>query len=130
MGNITNILYMNFKLSPSVAAVWLLSLYLIYDFLPRAFMKLSGPDMLFQAFAGWGYPTWFVYVIGAVELIAPLMLLVPRIAKFGAAILAVLMLGVIGTHVMADQMAAIGAPIMLLVMSVAVLLLRLDITKK
>lgn len=121
---------MNFKLSPSVAAVWLLSLYLIYDFLPRAIMKLTGPDMLFQAFAGWGYPSWLVYVVGVIELVAPLTLLVPRIAKYGAGLLSLLMVGVIITHSIAGQIPALATPIMLLVMSLAVLLLRLDITKK
>ena len=118
------------KLSPSVAAVWLLSLYLIYNFLPRAYMKLTSADMMFGAFASWGYPSWLVYVVGVLELVAPLILLVPRVAKFGAGILALLMIAVIGTHVAAGQIDAIKEPIALLVMSISVLLLRLEITRK
>lgn len=121
---------MNVKIAPSVAAVWLLSLYLIYNFLPYAYMKLTSADTLFGTFASWGYPSWLVYVVGIVELVGPLMLLVPRVARFGAGVLALLMVAVIATHAMAGELEAMKEPIMLLVTSVAVLLLRLDITKK
>lgn len=51
-----------------------------------------------EAFARWGYPLAFMYVIGVLELAGAVGLLVPRLSALAAFCLSALMLGAIGTH--------------------------------
>jgi uncharacterized membrane protein YphA (DoxX/SURF4 family) len=44
-------------------------------------------------FANWGYPPWFVAVVGALEIVGGVCLFVPRLAFYAALSLAVTMLG-------------------------------------
>ena len=75
-------------------AVWLLATMFILSGL----YKLAGSAALFATFASWGYPAWFAYVIGGVELTAGLMLLVPHVRVFGAFVLTLEMFGALFTH--------------------------------
>lgn len=61
-------------------------------------LKLAAVDFEVQAFAHFGYPLWFMYFIGAVELVGA-ALLVSRGVSYGAAVLAVVMVGALGTHI-------------------------------
>jgi len=51
-------------------------------------MKLMGVDVLVQNFQRWGYPGWFLYVIGAVEVMGALGLVFERVRFQAAMILA------------------------------------------
>ncbi|MEU5879259.1 DoxX family protein [Spirillospora sp. NPDC047279] len=52
-------------------------------------------------FVEWGYPSWFRYVVGAGELVAAGLLIVPRghVRFLGAALLVVIMIGASITHI-------------------------------
>ena len=50
-------------------------------------------------FVGWGYPLWFMYVIGAAEVVLALLLLAPKLASWAAMGLSVVMIGAIITQV-------------------------------
>ncbi len=52
-----------------------------------------------EAFARWGYPIEFMYLIGVVELVGAIGLLITRLSSFTSLCLSVLMLGAIGTHI-------------------------------
>lgn len=56
-----------------------------------------------RAFAHWGYPAWFRVLIGVLEVAAALLLLWPRTAVHGAAIIIVVMLGGVGTHAFVEH---------------------------
>ena len=60
--------------------------------------KLTGNEMMVEAFANWGYAGWFIYVVGAVEIASVVAVLIPRIAAFGGLWLGALMVGALGTH--------------------------------
>ena len=60
--------------------------------------KLTGNEMMVEAFANWGYADWFIYVVGAVEIASVVAVLIPRIAAFGGLWLGALMVGALGTH--------------------------------
>ena len=60
--------------------------------------KLTGNEMMVEAFANWGYAGWFMYVVGAVEIASVVAVLIPRIAAFGGLWLGALMAGALGTH--------------------------------
>ena len=46
--------------------------------------KLAGAEAHVRHFVTWGYPDWFRLVVGAIEVTSAVLLLVPRLAFFGA----------------------------------------------
>ncbi|HEY2824748.1 MAG TPA: DoxX family protein [Gemmatimonadales bacterium] len=50
-----------------------------------------------DAFVIWGYPMWFMYAVGAVEMIGGLALFVPRVASWAAMGLMAVMIGAVVT---------------------------------
>ncbi|MEQ1503444.1 MAG: DoxX family protein [Myxococcota bacterium] len=76
--------------------------------LPAGVMKLSGNPEMVAHFAGWGFPGFFVYLIGAVEVAAAVLTVVPRTRLIGAGIALAVMVAAAGTHLLhgeAGQMA-------------------------
>lgn len=51
-----------------------------------------------EAFARWGYPMEFMYLVGALELAGAIGLLLPRLSALAGFCLAALMLGAVRTH--------------------------------
>lgn len=82
--------------------VWFATLMLVFAFGAQGFAKFSDSSGWVRAFAHWGYPVWFRILIGVLELLAAALLLWPRTAPIGAAIVIVIMLGAMGTHVIKD----------------------------
>lgn len=85
---------MNEKTSNIVA--WILSIATAAMFLMGSLPKLSGQAV--EQFATWGYPAWFSYLIGAAELAGAVGLLIPKMARYAAIGLILVMLGAIFTH--------------------------------
>jgi len=48
-------------------------------------------------FAVWGFPQWFLPVVGALEIAGAIALLIPRLSLYGALVLGSVMIGAIGT---------------------------------
>ncbi len=46
-----------------------------------------------QLFVGWGYPSWFSYVIGVIEVVGAGALVVPQVASYAALLLVADMAG-------------------------------------
>lgn len=61
------------------------------------------PSPMAQQFAEWGYPVWFLYLIGGVEVACGIALFVPKIAARAALPLIVVMAGAAFTHVRAGE---------------------------
>jgi uncharacterized membrane protein YphA (DoxX/SURF4 family) len=59
--------------------------------------KFRQPEMWRPLFAAWGYPAWFMLVVGGVEMGGAISLFIPRVAAYGALVLAVVMLGALAT---------------------------------
>lgn len=70
-----------------------------------------------EQFAHWGYPSWFVYVIGLVEVGAAILLVVPATRFYGAALLTCNLLGIVYTHIKAGEFTLLPAPIVLLMLA-------------
>jgi uncharacterized membrane protein YphA (DoxX/SURF4 family) len=86
----------------TTALLWLLSLFLTVVFVNAGWPKFSNTSGWARAFAAWGFPNWFRVLVGIVEVAGGLLLLVPQTAVYAAAALAVIMLGAMGTHIIAD----------------------------
>lgn len=78
--------------------LWVGSVLLALLFFAAGASKLLMAEESAQEFEGWGYPAWFHWVIGVVEVAGALLLLWPRTAFYGGALLAVDMAGAVMTH--------------------------------
>jgi len=93
----------------------LLAYLLALVFLPSGAAKLAGLEFEIQAFERWGYPLWFMYLSGVVEIAGAIGLLIPRFAALSAACLALFMSGAVGTHLINSEwlMSYVAGSIML-----------------
>ena len=108
-------------------ALWVISLFLALVCLRSGLMKMPGvPGEQFWArdFQRWGYPGWFRMVVGAAELISLALLLVPRLAGYGASIFAVVMLGAIFTHATHNESSRLPFNFLLLALSLIIVFTR------
>jgi putative oxidoreductase len=83
--------------------LWALAVMLILVFARAGWAKFDPGSGWARAFAFWGYPVWFRITIGVLELAAAALLLWPRTAAYGAALIVVIMLGGMGTHVFVEH---------------------------
>ena len=93
----------------------ILALLLALAFLGAGGSKLAGDAMHVANFDRWGYPSWFMYVTGLIEVVAALLILLPKTRFYGAALLVPTMIGAILTHIVGgDGLDTIIAPLVLL----------------
>lgn len=101
-----------------IAGLWLLTVLEVLGMGLVGVAKFTGTTWV-TMFEGWGYPTWFTYVIGAGEAGGAVLLLVPRLASYAALMLMVIMLGALYTVLTKDnQLGAAGPFVHLGVLSV------------
>ena len=81
----------------SLGFLWTLQILSAALFLFAGLHKLAGDPVMVQMFGVIGLGQWFRYATGGIEVIGALMLLVPAAAAYGAAALAVTMVGAIIT---------------------------------
>ena len=80
-------------------AIRIVSWILALIFLLSGGAKLVGLEFEIEAFTRWGYPLWFMYLAGALEVAGGIALLVPRLSALASAGLAAFMIGAVATHV-------------------------------
>jgi len=81
-----------------VIGTWLPAILLVLIFVPQGLAKFDDASGWARAFRLWGYPDWFRITIGALELLAALLLITGRFAVLGAMTIVVIMLGGMATH--------------------------------
>lgn len=106
------------------AVLWLITLFLAYVFLRQGLSKFSDTSGWAKAFRAWNYPDWFRILIGVVEVSAVLLMCVPRLALVGAVMIAIVMLGGMGTHLWWGQPRYITSEVLPLVLATIVALGR------
>lgn len=82
---------------------WVSSLVLAGVFIIAGLPKLTELNALVHSFSQWGYSENLLIFIGATELIAGILLIIPRSSIFAASYLAVIMTGAIYTHLAFDM---------------------------
>lgn len=97
-----------------------ISLLVTLAFLMAGGTKLMGAEMHVANFARWGYPGWFMYLTGAIEVLGAILILLPKTRFYGAALLTATMIGAIATHLVSGEAAMITAPLVLLLLSALV----------
>lgn len=93
------------------------SALLTLAFLLTGGSKLMGAEMHVQNFQIWGYPGWFMYVTGTVEVLGAILVIIPKTRFYGAALLVATMIGAIITHIQAGQIPIIPVPLVLLLLA-------------
>jgi putative oxidoreductase len=106
-------------------ALWVPTLFLVYVFVPQGLSKFSDTSGWARAFRVWHFPVWFRVLVGIAEVAAAALLLVPRTAPVGAGIIAVVMLGGMGTHVYWGHPGQVTSEVLPLALSLLVLFFRL-----
>ena len=81
---------------------WVLAVLLGALFVLNGVGKVQMSEGWLQRFAGWGYAPWFLYVTAALELAGGALLFVPKLAAYGAMVIAVVMAGASYTHLSTD----------------------------
>lgn len=104
--------------------MWVLSVLLAVAYFWSGLWKLLGSEAMANQFAGWGYATWFMTLIGMIEVAGGLALLVPQAAPYAAAALGVVMLGAAYTHVANGEGAEVLRPLIFLAVLAVVFWLR------
>ena len=102
------------------AVLWIITLFLAYVFLRQGFAKFSDDSGWARAFRAWHYPHWFRIFIGVIEVSAVLLLFVRRFAVVGAAMIIVVMLGGMATHIWWGQPRYVTSEIVPLVLATIV----------
>ena len=102
-------------------ALWLPTLFLAYVFARQGVAKFSDDSGWARAFAIWHFPVWFRILIGSCEVAAAILLLTRRTAPVRAAVIALVMLGGMGTHVYWHHPAQVRSEVFPLVLSLIVL---------
>ena len=107
--------------------LWVIALFLALVSLRSGLMKMpniAGGQFWIRDFQRWGYPGWFRLVVGVAELISFALLLVPRVAGYGAAVFAVVMLGAILTHATHNESSRLPFNFLLLTLSLVIVFAR------
>ena len=99
-------------------ALWVLQALLALAFAGAASGKLLGKPEMVALFEAVGLGQWFRYVTGLMELTGALLIVVPRTKFFGAALLSVVMIGAVLTHLFILHNAPTAAAVLLVLAGV------------
>jgi uncharacterized membrane protein YphA (DoxX/SURF4 family) len=95
--------------------LWIVSIAVGLLFIASGAGKLANPAGAAKLFAHFGYAAWFVTVIGLVEVLGGIGLLIPRVARWAAIVLGVVMLGAACSHLRVGEWGRVGFTVGLLV---------------
>lgn len=92
-------------MSPRIKTIvgWTLRVVLAIFFTLAALPKLLAAEAWSVRFLAWGYPIWFMYLTGLLELSLAIGLLLTRTARIASIGLGVVMVGAGVTHGMASE---------------------------
>jgi uncharacterized membrane protein YphA (DoxX/SURF4 family) len=102
-------------------ALWVVALFLVYIFARQGPAKFSDTSGWARAFALWHYPVWFRILVGCWETLAAGLLLTRRTAPIGAAMIALVMLGGMATHIYWGHPRQVTSEVLPLVLSLVLL---------
>lgn len=100
--------------------LWLPTVFLVWVFLRQGFAKFDDASGWANAFAMWHFPNWFRMLVGAAEVSAAILLLPRRTASLGGAIIVIVMIGAMLTHVYWHRPKAVTSEIVPLILATTV----------
>ena len=79
--------------------------------------KLLGLEFELEAFDRWGYPLWFMYFTGVVEVIGGLVIWVKRLRFITSVGLNCVMIGAMATHLLNAEWPMLGVATVILILT-------------
>ena len=110
-------------------AAWVLQVLLAVLFTIQGVLKLASSPHWVSRFRGWGYPDHFYFVVGLAELVGAILLLIPRLTRWGAALLIVVMIGATATHAIHHEPQVVTTVVIIALLSIVVFLRRFPFSK-
>ncbi len=107
-----------------MTALWLVTLLVAAIFAIQGGLKFFNDSIWTKAFAHWGYPVWFRILIGIMETFAAILIVVPRLAAYGATLVIAIMIGGIATNLRTGEPRQVIAELVWIVMASIVLVIR------
>ena len=86
--------------------------------------KFQMAEIWIKKFAEWGYPSGFHLVTGLLEIIAAILLFIPKIWKYGLYLALIIMVFAAGTHLFNDEAKEVMSPGIYMVLGGIIWLLR------
>jgi putative oxidoreductase len=77
--------------------------------------KLASMQMHVDQFVHWGYPMWFMYVVGAIEVCGAVALLIPAMRFYGAVLLTCSLAGASITLLRAGEASRLPLTVLLMI---------------
>ena len=103
---------------------WPVSGLLCFVFLGAGGAKLAAQPMMIAQFQSFGYPVWFMYLTGAIEFTAAVLVMIPRTSRVAAAALGCVMVGASVSLAIHGPQERIAGPVVLLGLAATAFLLR------
>ena len=107
--------------------LWVLRGLLALVFLGAGGAKLYGVPMMVQEFEHMGLGQWFRYFTGGLEVLGALLILMPSLVAFGAALLICIMIGATFMHLFVIGGSAVPALVLLALSSIVAYAKRIQI---
>ena len=104
-------------------AAWIGSIILALIYFTVGTMKLIGTDMDIKNFEDWGYPIWFRFPIGIIELLLGIGILIPNYRTLTIYGIFIWTVAAITTHIQAGQAELIYYPLLFAAAGAIILLL-------
>jgi putative oxidoreductase len=104
--------------------LWILTLFLALVCLRSGLMKVTGNIFWVRDFHRWGYSDWFRIVVGVAELVSMALLLIRRLASYGASVFSVVMVGAIYTHASHNESSRVPFNLFLLALALIIAFFR------
>ncbi len=109
--------------------LWLITLFEAFGLGQAGLRKFTSTDVWWGLFENWGYPFWFLVVIGVLELGGAVLLLVPPLAVYAATGLIVVMVGAVATELSNDKLFGPWFPLMHIVLLSIIAIARYRIAR-
>jgi putative oxidoreductase len=94
--------------------IWGVQILAALAFLAAGGSKLAGAPAMVEMFEKIGFGQWFRYLTGSLEVVGSVLILLPRTAAIGGWLLAAVMMGAVGTHLVIIGGSPVPAAILLL----------------
>ena len=109
---------------PKSKVQMVITVLLSLAFLGAGIMKLTGAEDMRQGFEGWGYPIFFMYIIGICEVAGAIGMWLRRFSYAAKVCIILLMAGAVLTHLVFDTFQEAMAPIILIILTAVTLVLH------
>ncbi len=109
-----------------IIAAWIDSIILSLIYLTVGIMKLIGTEMDIKNFKDWGYPVWFRFPIGLIEMILGIGIFIPKYRLLTIYGVFIWTIAAVVTHIQAGQAELILYPMLFSLAAAIILLLSKD----